>query len=213
LLGKLKEAKRLRAEAQAATQSILSAELHKIFEEGEKKGWDEKTLGDVFVFNYGKGLPRLERSESGKYIVYGANGELGKSNKYLVKGDGIIVGRKGSAGEVTKVTGNYWPTDVTYFITEDKKYDVGFAYHLFKFLNLPQYAAGVKPGINRNQIYSIKILLPFLSEQKKIVAQLDSLSKKIRQLQEYQKSTASDLVALEQSILHKAFSGVIKLRN
>lgn len=52
-----------------------------------------------------------------------------------------------------------------------------------------------------------KILLPPLAEQKKIVARLDSLSEKIRRVQELQKKTELDLVALEQSILHKAFSG------
>src|SRR3989344_6758689 len=37
LLGKIKEAKRLRAEAEEAAQNLLPAELHKIFEEGIKK--------------------------------------------------------------------------------------------------------------------------------------------------------------------------------
>ncbi|TSA45425.1 restriction endonuclease subunit S, partial [bacterium] len=41
--------------------------------------------------------------------------------------------------------------------------------------------------------------------QKKIVARLDALSAKIQKLQEYQKSTQSDLVKLEQSVLHSAF--------
>jgi len=51
-----------------------------------------------------------------------------------------------------------------------------------------------------------KIPIPPLAEQKKIVARLDALSAKIQKLQEYQKSTQSDLVKLEQSILHKAFN-------
>jgi len=42
-------------------------------------------------------------------------------------------------------------------------------------------------------------------KQKKIVARLDSLSEKIRRLQEFQKSIASDLISLEQSILSKSF--------
>ena len=231
LLGKIKEAKRLRAEAQEAAQNLLPAELYKIFTThsilsnhsliranrrivkksasvknyGEAQ-WEEKELGDVFVFNYGKGLSRLERSESGKYIVYGANGELGRSDKYLIEGDGIIVGRKGSAGEVTRAMGKYWPTDVTYFITGDKKYDISFAYYLFKFLNFSQYAVGVKPGINRKQIYGIKIPLPPVDEQKKIVARLDSLSEKIKNLRQTQAETAENLKSLEQSVLHQAFS-------
>jgi len=219
LLGKIKEAKQLRAEAGEAAQNLLPAELHRIFtqqhsnilqnvgmsDSRSKEKWEEKELGEVFVFHYGKGLPRPERSESGKYIVYGANGELGRSDRYLIDGEGIIVGRKGSAGEVTRATGRYWPTDVTYFITKDKKYDIGFAYYLFKFLNFPQYAVGVKPGINRKEIYGIKIPLPSVAEQKKIVARLDSLSEKIKNLREYQTQTRSDFIALEQSVLSKSF--------
>ena len=52
-----------------------------------------------------------------------------------------------------------------------------------------------------------KIPLPPVAEQKKIVARLDLLSEKIKNLREYQKSTASDFISLEQSILSKSFSG------
>ena len=50
-----------------------------------------------------------------------------------------------------------------------------------------------------------KIPLPPIAEQKKIVAHLDALSAKIRRLQEYQKSTASDFISLEQSVLSQSF--------
>jgi len=44
---------------------------------------------------------------------------------------------------------------------------------------------------------SIKNLNPTSAEQKKVVARLDKISEKARQLQEYQKSTATNLPALE----------------
>ena len=109
LLTKIKEAKRLRAEAQEAAKNLLPAELHRIFTQpttphkqhpyklenvgmsSSRSKWEEKELGEIFVFHYGKGLPRSERSESGKYIVYGANGELGRSDRYLINGKGIIM--------------------------------------------------------------------------------------------------------------------------
>ena len=47
LLAKIKEAKRLRAEAQEAAQNLLFAELHKIFEEGKKREWEEKEIKEV----------------------------------------------------------------------------------------------------------------------------------------------------------------------
>jgi type I restriction enzyme S subunit len=202
---KIDEAARLRAENAAITDQLLFTALNEIFSGPESRGWKENDFGEIFTLNYGKGLDRSERSNSGLYSVYGANGELGKSNKYLVEGEGLIVGRKGSAGEVIRVSGKYWPTDVTYYVTSNDKYDVGFAYYLFKSLNLTQYAVGVKPGINRNQIYKLKIQLPPLVEQRKILKRLDAFSEKVKALQAIQSQQTVDLKALKQSILHEAF--------
>src|SRR5665811_1801801 len=49
MLARVKEAKRLRAEAQEITQNLLSAELHKIFTGGKSKGWEFCNLGDKKV--------------------------------------------------------------------------------------------------------------------------------------------------------------------
>ncbi len=40
-------------------------------------------------------------------------------------------------------------------------------------LELPKLAKGVKPGINRNEVYSISVQIPPLPEQKRIVGILD----------------------------------------
>mgnify|MGYP001604871381 CR=1 FL=1 len=54
VLGKIKDAKKLRAEAQTAAGSLLAAELHKIFEEGKKKGWEEKEICEIAELNPSK---------------------------------------------------------------------------------------------------------------------------------------------------------------
>ena len=61
------------------------------------------------------------------------------------------------------------------------------------------------PAVSDTKVLETKIPLPPVEEQKKIVARLDSLSEKIKNLREYQKSTASDFISLEQSILSKSF--------
>lgn len=53
---------------------------------------------------------------------------------------------------------------------------------------------------------TFKIPLPPLAEQKKIVAQLDSLSEKVGKIKNLQSATQSDFATLEQSVLSKAFS-------
>lgn len=164
-----------------------------------------KKLGEVLTFNYGKGLPKKERSENGEFSVYGANGELGRSNKFLIEGEGIIVGRKGSAGELMRVSGKYWPTDVTYYITESDQYDIDYIYQLLRSLNLPQYAKGVKPGINRNDIYEIEIPLPPLKEQKRIVKILDQKLGAVREAIALRESALADTEKILSARLREIF--------
>jgi len=84
-----------------------------------------------------------------------------------------------------------------YFLSSDDIYN--------QFTNLA--GGAVVKNLNSDLVKSVKIYIPPLVEQKKIITRLDVLSKKIKKLQEYQKSTKDDLINLEQSILHKAFKG------
>lgn len=137
-------------------------------------GWEIKTLGEVLKLEYGKPLSKDERFPDGHYPVYGANGIKGRANKFYYNKKTIIVGRKGSAGEINLTEEKFWPLDVTYFVTfEEKKYNLIFLFHLLSSLELPKLAKGVKPGINRNEVYDINTLFPPLPEQKRIIAILD----------------------------------------
>ncbi|WKZ47898.1 MAG: restriction endonuclease subunit S [Anaerolineales bacterium] len=139
-----------------------------------KKGWKVERLGDVIQLEYGKALPDSQRKSNGKYPVYGANGEKDRTNEFLYDKPSIIVGRKGSAGEINLTEKKFWALDVSYYVTfDDKKYDLRFLYYLLSNLELTKLAKGVKPGINRNEVYSIEVNIPPLPEQKRIVAMLD----------------------------------------
>ncbi len=81
---------------------------------------------------------------------------------------------KGSAGEITLTEEKFWPLDVTYFVTfDDRRHNLIFLYHCLKSLQLTRLAKGVKPGLNRNDVYSIEFAFPPLPEQKRIAAILD----------------------------------------
>ena len=164
-----------------------------------------KKLGEIIELKYGKGISKHNRKTNGKYLIYGANGELGRTDKYLVEGDAIIVGRKGSAGEVTRVSGKFWPSDVAYYVLGNEKVDIDYLFYLFKSLNLQRFAVGVKPGINRNRIYEIPIPLPPLEIQKKIVERIEKLMAKIDEAKKLRKEALADASALIPSALNKIF--------
>ena len=52
--------------------------------------------------------------------------------------------------------------------------DLDFLYYTLSSMDLPSMAKGVKPGINRNDVYKRLIYLPALEEQKHIVSILDA---------------------------------------
>ena len=139
-----------------------------------KTMWKDKRVGEIIRLEYGKPLEGSNRKLDGLYPVYGANGEKDRTDKFYHDKPSIIVGRKGSAGEVNLTEPKFWPLDVTYFVTfDEQRHDLRFLYYLLTTLDLPCLAKGVKPGINRNEVYSQVAKIPLLAEQRRIVGILD----------------------------------------
>ncbi len=171
------------------------------------KEWEVKKLGDILKFEYGKPLSDSKRKPDGKYPVYGANGEKGKTDEYYHDKQSIIVGRKGSAGEINLTESRFWPLDVTYFVTfNDINYDLKFLFYLLRNLNLTKLAKGVKPGINRNEVYAISKPVPSLLTQRRIVAILDTAFNTIAKAKENTGKNLQNAQELFDSYLQKIFA-------
>ena len=143
-----------------------------------ERGIDVPSLpfSDVCTLEYGTSLPTGKRAE-GKYPVVGSNGITGYHNQYLVKGATIVVGRKGSAGEVTLIEEDCFPIDTTYFIKpQTENVDIRYLYFVLKTLDLPSLKGGAGiPGLNRNDVYlRHKIPLPPLETQRALVAEIEA---------------------------------------
>ena len=142
--------------------------------------WEVVRLGEVFSLEYGKGLVEKER-ENGEYPVYGSNGVVGYHSQYIVKGPGIIVGRKGTIGAITWSDRNFWPIDTTYYILL-KKHKTVLKWLFYKLSSLKlaklNMATGT-PGLNRDLVYKLKLPLPPLPEQKKIAEILSTVDKRL----------------------------------
>ncbi|MCY3561836.1 MAG: restriction endonuclease subunit S [bacterium] len=79
-------------------------------------GWTWTTVGDLCSVEYGRGLSKKERVESGAIEVYGSAGLAGHHDQALVEEPVVIVGRKGNAGAVWLTNRPSWPIDTTYFL-------------------------------------------------------------------------------------------------
>ena len=159
-------------------------------------------LGDVCELIYGKGLDKIYRLENDGIPAYGANGIKAYSTKILSDEPSIIIGRKGSAGELTRVYSAFWALDVTYYTKINKKLiDLDFLYYTLSSMDLPSMAKGVKPGINRNDVYKRLIHLPTLEEQKHIVSILDEAYIAIEKVNDLVSKLKNNCDALQTAIL------------
>ena len=164
--------------------------------------WRTVKLGDVCELAYGKALDAEDRSDIGGYPAFGANGVKTQSKKYLYNKPSIVIGRKGSAGELNKVNEAFWALDVTYYTkTDDKVLNLDYLYYVLSTLNLPSLARGIKPGINRNDVYEQTIKLPPLAEQQRIVAKLDAAFAEIDRAIEIAEANEDEVGKLKASLL------------
>lgn len=172
-----------------------------------KKGWRKASVGEILQLEYGKPLDEKDRKPSGRFPVYGANGEKDRADKFYHDRPSIVVGRKGSAGEINLTETKFWPLDVTYFVTFDEgQHDLRFLYYLLTTLELPRLAKGVKPGINRNDVYSLPTGVPPLAEQQRIVGVLDEAFAGLATAQAHAAKNLQNARALFESHLQSVFT-------
>jgi type I restriction enzyme, S subunit len=154
--------------------------------------WAIEEIKKRIRLEYGSSLTEDNRV-NGNFPVFGSNGCVGTHNSYCVDGPGILVGRKGSVGEVHFSETAFWPIDTVYYVRRLTQDDWGYLYYLLCFLNLGllNAATGV-PGLTRRDAHDILGVFPKVDEQRHIAAILkladDAISKAQSEL-----NTALDL--------------------
>ena len=125
------------------------------------EGWQVKALGELVELAYGKTLRAVDR-KGGPVPVYGSNGVIGRHDRRLVAGPGIVVGRKGNPGVVTWAHGDFFPIDTTFYVVpRDAIGGLPFLLFALTAQDLPSVSAdSAVPGLNRNLAYMNKQLVP-----------------------------------------------------
>jgi type I restriction enzyme S subunit len=181
---------------------------HKEFKDTEigriPKEWEVVKISDILALEYGKGLPEKERIQ-GKYPVIGSNGVIGYHNRALIKGPGIVVGRKGTIGAVSWVDQDFWPIDTTYYVKlKVTNVFLKWLFYELTYLNPTRFhLADVVPGLKRELVYYLKIPLPPLSEQQKIAEILSTIDKKL----ELERKRKEKLERIKKGLMNDLLTG------
>ena len=225
---KLREVKKLREEALADTEKILSQTLREIFKEGKEKNWKEVFLKDIARYSIGLTYSPGDVSDNGHIVLRSSNvqdneldfSSLVRVNKkikddlFVKDGDILMCSRNGSKrliGKTAMIKNLSEKMTFGTFMTIIRSDYNPYLYYFFKSnLFFDQFSNGGGPMINQITKYmlnEIKLIIPPLPEQQKIVIKLDELSQKIKTLQEIQISQLEDLKKLEKAYLQEAFRG------
>jgi type I restriction enzyme S subunit len=136
--------------------------------------WDYTDLKRVIRFAYGDSLSDENRN-GGDVPVYGSNGIIGFHDKAITKAPCIIVGRKGSYGKINFSKKACFPIDTSYFVDSTQtKCNLRWLMYFLSILRLDENTLDdTVPGLSREWVYKMPILVPPLSEQQQIADFLD----------------------------------------
>ena len=193
----------------SATAALFPERLEETVLGHTPKGWEVKTLGEIIELAYGKPL-KAEHRRNGPVCVYGANGPVGWHNEKLVTGPGIVVGRKGNPGVVTWAHDDFYPIDTTFYVEPIGAFSsLYFLYYALSQHNLANLSAdSAVPGLNRNQAYMSKQVVP----SQPVLAAFDSQTAPIFASIHANEEQSRTLATLRDTLLPKLLSGEITLQ-
>ena len=172
-------------------------------------GWKVGTLGDIVEFKYGKALKEEDRL-NGSYPVIGSNGIVGYHDNYLVKGPGIVTGRKGTIGKLIWVNDNFTPIDTTFYIKDKLNLNNLFYYYfLLKYQGLNRITSdSAVPGLNRNLAHSNELGIP----SKNIILLFNKICTPIFKMSQNNSKQIQTLTKTRDTLLPKLMSGQIRVK-
>ena len=139
------------------------------------EGWVIVRIRELLDIEYGDGLTESERDQTGDIPVYGSSGIVGNHSQALIDGPCIIVGRKGSAGDVHYSSGSCWPIDTTYYIQPPKALSAQYLYYAFRTSNLGSLDKSTTiPSLSRDDFYAQSIPIAPRPEQNRIVEAIET---------------------------------------
>jgi type I restriction enzyme, S subunit len=178
--------------------------------DGLPKGWKRGKLGEVLELLYGKAL-KSDTRIAGEYPVIGSSGIVDYHNEFLVEAPGIVIGRKGTIGEVIWIDENFFPIDTTFYVTDLLgSGGLYFHYFLLKEQEFKKIASdSAVPGLNRNQAMNNLVTIPDVN----VIKEFNTIIQSIFLKREENNNQIKTLTQIRDSLLPKLMTGKIEIKN
>lgn len=170
--------------------------------------WNVKKVKRICSVIYGDNLPE-EKRDDGEFNVFGSNGIVGKHSIANTNGETIIIGRKGSAGELKYNDDSCFVIDTAFYIDTTKtNCSLKWLFYALNLLNLKNLDnESPIPGLARNQILHKLIPVPPIDEQIEIANQIENVENRLNELLYKIKQQIETLKTYRKSLIHECVTG------
>ncbi len=202
---------RARANAEANLMDVSELEMRWTLEFLSGLDGASRSLESVCDIYQPKTIATQAMIPDGRYVVFGANGKIGRYNEYnhadsevLVTCRGATCGRVNVSEPFSWVTGNAM---VVRPKTDELRKD--FLEEILRSsVDWSEVITGAaQPQITRASLSPVEVLIPDVRVQEEAVGKMKTLRLHVSKLREMSQAKIANIAALRQSLLHAAFSG------
>lgn len=156
------------------------------------------------------------KKDSDLFPYYGATGQVGYIDDFLIDGEYILLGEDGApfldalAKKAYIINGKSWVNNHAHIL--QSKTNNKFLYFYLNYFDYKDYVSGTtRLKLTQARMKQIPVPVPSLSEQERIVARIEELFSELDKAVETLKTTKQQLAVYRQSVLKEVFEPLNKV--
>lgn len=172
--------------------------------------WEVKKMKIFARIKNGIDYKHVE-SDSG-YSVYGSGGQFTFANKFLYKGEAVLLGRKGTIDKPLYVNEAFWTVDTMFYAVCNTRVVTKYLYFCATTIPFGFYStATALPSMTQTDLLNHKFAVPSVSEQLDIIAFIEDKEFEIEECIKLQHQQISKLKEYKTTLINSAVTGKIKI--
>ena len=193
--------------------ALFESHLQSVFTQ-RGPSWVEKSLGETCEMYQPKTIGTKDLVPDGPYPVFGANGVIGRYDKFNHEEPQLLVTCRGATcGSVNISEPKSWITGNAMVVRpKDHALDLHFLEFVFRGgIDISSAITGAaQPQITRTNLSPLLIRYPkSVTEQTRLADKFEDLSEETQRLARLYERKLAALEALKKSLLHQAFTGAL----
>lgn len=195
------------------SRALFESHVQSVFT-NRGKGWVEKTLGETCEMYQPKTIGTKDLVTDGPYPVFGANGIIGRYDKFNHEEPQLLVTCRGATcGAVNISEPKSWITGNAMVVRPlDESLELSFLEYAFRGgIDISKAITGAaQPQITRTNLSPLVICFPKpVTEQRLLASTFRALAAETQRLTRLYEQKQAALIALKKSLLYQAFSGAL----